>query len=96
MAAYVIYRAEVHDPAQYERYKARSAEAVAAAGGRFIVRGGEVDVLEGEPPGGRTVVIEFPSMQAARDWYDGDRYAEAKALRQDAARTRVFIVDGVD
>ncbi len=95
MAAYVIYQAEVDDPEPYERYKARSGAAVAAAGGRFLVRGGEVDVLEGEPPRGRTVVVEFSSMQAARAWYDGEAYAEARALRERAARARAFIVDGV-
>jgi len=96
VAAYVIFQADVTDPEQYERYKARSGPVVSAAGGRFIVRGGEVDVLEGEAPSGRTVLIEFPDMASARAWYDGEQYSEARALRQDAARARVFIVDGVD
>ena len=95
MAAYVIYQGEVLDPEQYEKYKVRAAESVAAAGGRYIVRGGEVDPLEGEPPVGRTVVVEFPTMEAARAWYDGEPYTQAKALREGAIRARAFIVDGV-
>ncbi|MFP8879366.1 MAG: DUF1330 domain-containing protein [Myxococcota bacterium] len=96
MAAYVIYQAEVFDPAQYEKYKAKTPESIAAFGGRFIVRGGEIDVLEGEAPPGRTVVLEFPSMPAARDWYASDQYAEARVLRDGAVRARVYIVDGIE
>ena len=96
MAAYVIYQAEVLDPVQYEKYKAKTPESIAASGGRFIVRGGEIDVLEGEAPLGRTVVLEFPSMLAARDWYASDQYTEARALREGAVRARAYIVDGVE
>lgn len=94
MAAYVIYQAEVLDPVQYEKYKAKTPESIAAFGGRFIVRGGEIDVLEGEAPLGRTVVVEFPSMQQARAWYSSDQYTEAKSLREGAVRARAYIVDG--
>ena len=96
MAAFVIYQGKVLDPEQYEKYKVRAAESIAAAGGRYVVRGGDVDPLEGEPPEGRTVVVEFPSMAAARAWYDGELYTEAKALREGAIEARAFIVDGVD
>ena len=94
MAAYVIYQAEVLDPVQYEKYKAKTPESIAAFGGRFIVRGGEIDVLEGEAPLGRSVVVEFPSMAAAREWYASDPYTEAKALREGAVRARMYVVDG--
>lgn len=96
MAAYVIYQAEVLDPEQYARYREKSTPAVAAAGGEFIVRGGDVDVLEGEPPAGRTVVVRFESMEAAREFYDGELYREARALREGAVRADAYIVDGVD
>lgn len=96
MAAYVIYQTNVLDPIQYERYKARTPKSIAAFGGRFIVRGGEFEVLEGEPPLGRTVVLEFPSMQAAREWYASDEYSAARALREEAAHARAYIVDGVE
>ena len=94
MAAYVVYQAEVTDPQRYEEYKPRAAASVAAAGGRYLVRGGEMEVLEGDPPAGRTVVIEFPTMRAALDWYRGDDYTEARKLRADAARARMYVVEG--
>jgi uncharacterized protein (DUF1330 family) len=96
MAAYVIYQAEVTDPEQYERYREKAGPAVFAGGGEYLVRGGEVDHLEGEPPLGRTVVAKFASMEAARAWYDGVIYQEAKALREGAVLANVYIVDGVD
>jgi uncharacterized protein (DUF1330 family) len=95
VAAYVIYQGEVLDPERYEAYKVKAAASIAAAGGRYIVRGGEVAVLEGEPPAGRTVVIEFPTRQAAVDWYRGDWYTQARRARQGIARARMYVVDGV-
>jgi uncharacterized protein (DUF1330 family) len=95
MAAYVIYQGEVTDPEQYEQYKTQAAASIEAAGGRYIVRGGEFDVLEGEAPAGRTVVVEFPSRQAALAWYHGAAYTEARALREHAAKARLYVVDGL-
>jgi uncharacterized protein (DUF1330 family) len=95
MTAYVIYQGEVTDPEQYERYKAGAAQTIEAAGGRYIVRGGDTEVLEGDPPLGRTVVLEFPSRQAALDWYHGPAYAEVRPLREGAAHARLYVVDGV-
>ncbi len=65
MAVYVIYQAEVLDSERYEIYKPAAAESVRRAGGRYIVRGGDIDVLEGEAPAGRTVVVEFPDRTTA-------------------------------
>jgi uncharacterized protein (DUF1330 family) len=59
MAAYVIYQGEVLDPVRYDEYKTKGEASILAAGGKYIVRGGEVEVLEGEPPAGRTVVLSF-------------------------------------
>ena len=94
MPAYVIVETDITDPEQYERYKAAAAEAVAAAGGRYVARGGELDVLEGDwrPP--RLVVLEFEDLAAARRWYDSERYQEARELRQGAARIRMVAVQG--
>lgn len=94
MSAYIVYQATVTDPEQYERYRQAAGPAVAAAGGRFIARGGDIEVLEGEPPAGRTVLIEFPSMQAAVDFVRGD-YQAVKSLREGAAIARMYVVDGV-
>jgi uncharacterized protein (DUF1330 family) len=96
MAAYVIYQGEVTDPEQYEAYKQRSGPWLAAAGGRFVVRGGDIEVLEGDAPPNRTVVLEFPTRQAAVDWYRSPEYTEIKKLREGAASARLYVVDGVD
>jgi uncharacterized protein (DUF1330 family) len=96
MAAYVIYTADVTDPKQYELYKDQAAPVVAAHGGAYIVRGGEIDVLEGGSPVGRTVILEFPTMEAARNWYDSHEYRAARALRANAGTASAYIIDGVD
>jgi len=95
MAAYVIYQGEVLDPVRYDEYKAKGAESILAAGGKYLVRGGDMEVLEGEPPAGRTVLLEFPSREAALVWYRGDEYTEIRKIREGAARARMYIVDGV-
>ncbi len=95
MSAYVIYTADVSDPDQYELYKAQAAPVVAAYGGAYIARGGAIDVLEGDAPRGRTVILEFPTMQAARQWYDSDEYQTARALRATAGRASAYVVDGI-
>jgi uncharacterized protein (DUF1330 family) len=95
MAAYVIYQGEVLDPERYEEYKTKAAASILAAGGKYLMRGGDVEVLEGEPPAGRTVVLEFPTRKAALDWYRGDEYTEIRKIRQGAARARMYVVDGI-
>ena len=95
MAAYVIYQGDVTDPERYEVYKLAAAESIAAAGGRYIARGGAVEALEGDPPAGRTVVLEFADMASAVAWYHGERYQEARRLREGAATARMYVVDGV-
>ncbi len=81
MAAYVIYQAEVTNPEQYDRYRENVSLAISDAGGKYIVRGGEIDHLEGDPPLGRTVIGKFDSMDAARAFYFDERYREVKASR---------------
>jgi uncharacterized protein (DUF1330 family) len=95
VAAYVIYQGEVVDPERYDEYKTKGAASIVAACGRYVVRGGDVEVLEGEAPAGRTVVLEFPTMQAAVDWYRSDEYTEIRKLREGAARARMYVVDGI-
>jgi len=96
MAAYVIVETDVTDPEQYEQYKAASPAAIAAGGGRFIVRGGEVAVLEGDWQPPRLVLLEFDDLEAARRWYASEAYQEAKKLREGAASFRAIAVQGVD
>jgi len=95
MPAYVIVETHISDPEQYARYKAASPAAVAAGGGRFVVRGGEIDVLEGDWTPNRLVVLEFADLEAARRWYASETYQEAKQLRRGAAALNMVAVEGV-
>jgi uncharacterized protein (DUF1330 family) len=92
--AYVIYQGEIIDPDRYDEYKTKAAASIVAAGGRYVVRGGDMEVLEGDAPAGRTVVLEFPSMQAAVDWYRSDDYTEIRKIREGAAVARMYVVEG--
>lgn len=94
--AYVIARVDVHDPEQYSKYTALTPDAVAAAGGRFIVRGGRQEALEGEEGRARTVVLEFPSYDAARDFYHSEVYTEIKKLREPASEADFLLVEGYE
>jgi uncharacterized protein (DUF1330 family) len=96
MPAYVIVETEITDPEQYEHYKAASPAAVASGGGRFVVRGGELAVLEGDWHPSRLVVLEFPDLEAAKRWYDSPEYQEAKRHREGAAKLRMVAVQGLD
>jgi uncharacterized protein (DUF1330 family) len=94
MPAYVIVETDIHDPKQYELYKAASPAAVAGGGGRFLVRGGELAVLEGDWKPTRLVVLEFEDLDAVKRWYDSPEYQGAKKLREGAANLRMVAVQG--
>jgi len=96
MTAYVIVETDVTDPERYEQYKAASSAAAAASGGRFLVRGGELAVLEGDWHPSRLVVLEFEDLEAAKRWYDSAAYQEARKLRKGAASFRAVAVQGAD
>jgi uncharacterized protein (DUF1330 family) len=96
MPAYVIVETDVHDPEQYEQYKAASPAAVAGGGGRFVARGGELAVLEGDWNPSRLVILEFPDLETAKAWYVSEGYQQAKALREGAARLNMVAVQGLD
>jgi uncharacterized protein (DUF1330 family) len=94
MAAYVILDIEVVDPALYEAYKKSSTEVAAMYGGKFIVRGGKAEALEGDRQPHRVVVLEFANAERARAWWASEEYREPKAIRQRAARTSMILVEG--
>lgn len=94
MPAYVIVETDISDPERYEAYKAVAAEAVAAAGGRYVARGGELAVLEGDWRPSRLVILEFDDLAAARRWYESDGYRQARRLRSGAARIQMVAVQG--
>ena len=93
--AYVIVDMDVTDPEQYARYRDLAGPAVEAAGGKFLARGGTTAVLEGDRVPKRVVLLEFPDLQAAQDWYDSPQYAEARATREGAALGSLIAVEGV-
>jgi uncharacterized protein (DUF1330 family) len=95
MAAYVVVNVDVKDPARYEHYKKLSQASLPAYGGRFLVRGGAVEVLEGEWTPKRLVIVEFPSVERAKAWWASAEYAEGKALRQATAHTDMVVTEGV-
>ena len=94
MSAYVIVDIEITDPVQYEDYKKLAAPTVAAFGGKYVVRGGRAEALEGDRTPGRVVVLEFPSFDRAREWWASEEYAEAKKLRHASALSEMILVDG--
>jgi uncharacterized protein (DUF1330 family) len=94
MPAYVIADVQVTDPAAYEPYRPLAAASIARFGGRFIVRGGAAELLEGETAPERIVVIEFPDADTARRWYRSAEYQSALKIRQAASRGRLILVEG--
>jgi uncharacterized protein (DUF1330 family) len=95
MAAYVIVDVTVEDPEAYEDYKASVGPSLEIYGGRFVVRGGRTENLEGDWQPGRIVVVEFDSLERAKQWWASQEYSEPKALRQSASTTRMIVVEGV-
>ena len=95
MPAYVIADVRaVRDPDALLEYRRRNTDAVANHGGRFVIRGGEAELLEGSWETLRMVVIEFPDRDAARAWWASDEYAPLKELRRAASDTNIVLVDG--
>ncbi|MFO7256462.1 MAG: DUF1330 domain-containing protein [Bacteroidota bacterium] len=94
MKAYIIVDVTITDPSRYEEYKKLTPASVEPFGGKFIVRGGTAERLEGDWQPGRIVVIEFPSLEKAKEWWSSDVYAPAKALRQSASITQMIVAEG--
>jgi uncharacterized protein (DUF1330 family) len=95
MPAFIIVETDIQDPDQYERYKQATPAAVAAAGGRFVVRGGDIAVLEGDWTPPRLVMLEFENLNAAKRFYTSAEYQEVKRLREGAARLNMVAVEGL-
>lgn len=95
LPAYVIVETDVHDAEQYQRYQQASPAAVEAAGGRFVVRGGELAVLEGDWQPKRLVLLEFEDLEAAKRFYGSPEYQDAKRLREGAANLNMVAVEGI-
>ncbi|HWJ91906.1 MAG TPA: DUF1330 domain-containing protein [Flavisolibacter sp.] len=95
MPAFVIVDVEIHDPKAYDEYKLLTPASITAYGGRFVVRGGYSESLEGDWNPQRVVVLEFPTVDRAKEWWASEDYAPAKKIRQANATTRMLVVEGV-
>jgi uncharacterized protein (DUF1330 family) len=94
MAAYILAEIEITDPDGYKEYSAQVPATIAKYGGRFLVRGGKAEALEGEWPQRRRVLLEFPSLDAAKRWWDSPEYEKPKAMRQAASNGRLIVMEG--
>jgi uncharacterized protein (DUF1330 family) len=95
MSAYVIADIDVQDPVRYADYRAMVPASIEAYGGRFLARGGKVESLEGPWQPKRTVILEFPSVERAKAWWDSEDYAPAKALRRSASQGSLILLEGL-
>ena len=95
MAAYVIAQIEVVDPTQFETYRQQVPATIAAYGGRYVVRGGASETLEGTWNPKRVVILEFPDRATAKAWWSSHAYSPVKAIREQAARTELIVIDGI-
>ncbi|WP_431275819.1 DUF1330 domain-containing protein [Variovorax ureilyticus] len=95
MSAYIIANVQVTNPTQYEEYKKWSSEAMKAHGAEVCVRGGKVEVLEGDWHPERIVILKFPDVEAARKFNSSPEYSKARASRQGAAIMRMIVVEGI-
>ena len=95
MKAYVIADVNVKDPEHYPEYTSQVVATIEKHGGRFIARGGSVEVLEGKWKPNRTVIIEFPDMESLKRWYNSPEYAPLIKLRQKYSEGSLICVEGL-
>ena len=95
MSAYIISDVTIKDGAAIDIYRQRAAASIAQHGGRYIVRGGEIEVLEGSWRPRAIIIAEFPDMESTRTWYRSAEYASALVLRDEALSRNLILVDGV-
>lgn len=95
MPAYIIVQVSVRDPKRYEDYKPMVQPSLAAYGGRFLVRSGKAQTMEGSWQPERFVILEFDDADRAKAWWNSEEYREAKSLRQATADTEMILVEGV-
>ena len=95
MKGYVIVEIEILDKPKYDQYRQIAPASIQQYGGTYIVRGGHIDALEGPWKPERLAILEFESIERAKAWYNSAEYAPAKKIRQEAARSKVLIVEGI-
>jgi len=95
LPTYVVANVRVRDAGAYEQYKQMVPATIEHFGGRYLARGGQAEVIEGDLVLGRTIILEFPSYEDARQWYSSAEYAAAKVLRQASADGELIFIDGL-
>ena len=95
MPAYIIVEIDILDAGGYEEYKKLAGATVEKYGGKYIVRGGKTEVLEGDWQPKRIVILEFPTMARAKEWLNCEEYREPRKLRHKTARTKMILVEGL-
>jgi uncharacterized protein (DUF1330 family) len=95
MPAYVIAEIDVHNPADYEEYKKMVPSTITAYGGRYIARGGKTETLEGNWSPKRIAILEFESMERAKEWLHSELYGPAKKIRHASAKTNMIVIEGI-
>ena len=95
MPAYIIVDVKINDPVEYEAYKKLTPASIVPFGGKFIIRVGKTETLEGDWSFGRIVVLDFPNTEQAKAWWNSSEYAPAKKIRQNSATTKMILVEGV-
>jgi uncharacterized protein (DUF1330 family) len=96
MPAYILVEVDVHNPEEYEDYKKLTTDTLLPYQGKFIVRGGKAESLEGSWEPKRIVVLEFPTKELAKQWWSSPEYTPAKEIRQRTASTRMILVEGFE
>ena len=94
--AYLVAEIEIHEPSGYDAYRSRTGAVIERFSGRFLVRGGKLHPLEGEPDFSRLVIIEFPDLDAAQGFYNSPDYQALIPHRTDNARSMLLIAEGAD
>jgi uncharacterized protein (DUF1330 family) len=95
MAAYIIVEIEVTDPVGYEEYKQLAGATVEQYGGKYIVRGGTAEKLEGNWDPKRIVILQFETMERAKEWLNCEEYREPRKMRHRTAKTNMILVEGM-
>ena len=93
---YVIGQIDITDMEKYGDYRAEAPKSIAQYGGKYMVRGGAMETVEGEPTLPRTVVLEFPSIEQAKKWYHSEEYQSVVGIRHAASVGTMFLVEGFD
>lgn len=95
MAGYIIADIEITDSEGYQRYAQQTQATIDTYGGKFMVRGGQPETIEGNWQAKRIIIIEFPSVEQAKVWYNSPEYAAIAGIRQHSAVSRIILVEGV-